>query len=570
MPSTTLKKPDAKNAKSGRAKYRKDDCQEHYLYKPVPPSPDAIGLGMMYPASYQIAMSSLGYLVLFKNVDINPNVDARRIYADTLNDHNPADLPLMGFSFAFELDIAQILETFKTYDIPFLARDRMRNHPLIFAGGPVPMSNPEPFADFFDFFLIGEGEEMMAQLVDAYTRYQDIDERELLIRKLASAVKGLYAPSLYEVSYTSTDGPIASITPRFEDVPFPVEKQIVSNMDDFVATSPIISEKAIFSNTFLVEVMRGCAHRCRFCLASYTMLGPMGSGIPAARGGTIETVINHIEAGIQYTNKVGLIGALISDHPEFSALCEYFDSKTDLTVSSSSLRVDTLTPQIANTFKKAGQKQLTLAIEAGSDRMRRRINKNLNHQQILDAAATMHAAGYDSVKLYGMVGLPDETDEDVLQLAELIKTIKKQNAGMNVVLGCSSFVPKGGTPFQWQPKVENRMVDHRFALLRKSLAKISDFRPSSAKWDYFQAFLSRGDRRLAPLLIRFYELGGRLGSLNKAYKDLKNDGLNHFPDPDWYALRERPEDEILPWEAINLGTPKHILYREGRRPSGFQ
>lgn len=547
--------------------YRQDQHQEKYLYQPVVPNADAVRVGLVYPAPYQIAMSSLGYLVLFQQLDQNPDVDARRIYADTLNEHNPRELELMGFSFAFELDVVKILDTFAAYDIPFFAKDRERRHPLVFAGGPVPMSNPEPFAEFFDFFLVGEGEEMMAHLMQVYRKYRDLTDREELIHRLAAEVPGLYAPAMYDVRYEGPDGPLSAIVPKYDDIPPLVQKQIVANMDDFVASTPIISDKAIFSNTLLVEVMRGCAHRCRFCLASYSMLPPMGSGLPAARGGLLQTIIDKIEEGTQYTDKVGLLGALISNHPNFPELCDYLDAKIDkmpgLTISSSSLRVDGLTSQIANTFKKGGQKQLTLAIETGSDRMRRRINKNLKHEQILESSAVMGRAEFEGVKFYGMVGLPDETDADVEQLVDLLKEVKANNPKMKIHLGCSSFVPKAGTPFQWQPKIDNKLVDHRFNILRKGLLKVADVRASSAKWDYFQAFLSRGDRRLSKLLIRFYELGGSLGSVNRAYKELKEEGKVDFPDLDWYALRERPESEILPWDMISLGTPKEILYKEG-------
>lgn len=553
--------------------YRKDAQQEIYLYKAVPPKPDAVRIAMVYPAPYQIAMSSLGYLVLFQQLDENPEADVRRIYADTLHEHTGRDLELMGLSFAFELDIVKILDTYAAFDIPMFARDRKREHPLIFAGGPVPMSNPEPFADFFDFFLIGEGEEMMANLLLVYRKYRHLTDREELIHRLVAEVPGLYAPSMYEVRYEGPDGAISAIIPKYDDIPALVEKQLVSNMDDFVASTPIISDKAIFSNTLLVEVMRGCAHRCRFCLASYSMLPPMGSGLPAARGGLLNTIIEKIEEGTRYTDKVGLLGALISNHPQFPELCDYLDAKMErhpgLTVSSSSLRVDTITPQIANTFKKGGQKQLTLAIETGSDRMRRRINKNLKHDEILEASATLARAGLEGVKFYGMVGLPDEDDSDVEQLVALLKEIRKQNPKLKIHLGCSSFVPKAGTPFQWQPKIDNKLVDHRFNILRKGLLKTADVRASSAKWDYFQAFLSRGDRRLSKLIVRFYQLGGSLGSVNRAYKELKEEGRIDFPDLDWYALRERPQDEILPWDMISLGTPKDILYKEGLPPPGF-
>ncbi len=579
--ATATKKSGGSTRAETKPTYRQDDqSSEIYLYQPVMPNPDAIRMAMVYPAAYSIAMSSLGYMILFQSMDMNPDIDARRIYADTLDQHNPKELEFMGFSFAFELDIVKVLDNFVAYDIPFFARDRHRDHPLIFAGGPVPMTNPEPFAEFFDFFLIGEGEEVLNALMVSYRRHRAEPDRELLLRKLASEVQGLYAPSLYDVTYVSDDGPIAAITPRFEDVPRQVQKQMVENMDDFVASTPILSDKAIFSSTLLVEVMRGCSHRCRFCMASYSLLPPMGAKdvhgnkIPAARGGSVQTLIDKIEQGTKYTDKIGLLGALVSDHPEFPALCDYLDDKMErhpgLSVSSSSLRVDTITDQIVNTFKKGGQKQLTLAIESGSDRMRRRINKNLKHEQILEAAGRMSAAGLEGVKFYGMVGLPDETDEDVEQLALLLKQVRKENPKLKIHLGCSSFVPKGGTPFQWQPKIDNKTVDHRFSILRKSLLKTADLRASSAKWDYFQAFLSRGDRRLTKLIIRFYELGGSLGSVNRAYKELKSEGKVDFPDLDWYALRERPESEVLPWDAMTLGIPKDILWKEGLPPPGFE
>lgn len=542
--------------------YRKDVSNEIYLYEPVSPQAGAVRVGLMYPASYQIAMSSLGYLTLFQQLDRNPHVDARRIYADTLEENKSFSMELMGFSFSFELDTLKILESLQAYQIPFYAEQRDRSHPLVFAGGPVPMSNPEPFAAFFDFFLIGEGEEILEDLVTAYNRYRDVADRQELIHKLAAEVPGLYAPSMYEVTYQSPEGPIASITPKYSDIPFPVQKRFISNMDDFVASSPIISDKAIFSSTLLVEVMRGCAHRCRFCLASYSML--------PARGGAASLILDKIEEGTQYTHKVGLLGALISNHPNFPEICDYLDHKMDqmpeLTVSASSLRADTMTPQIARTFKKGKQNQLTIAVETGSEKLRRRINKNLKHEDILKAASIVAESGLKGLKIYGMVGLPDEDDQDVEDLATLMKDLRRENPKLELHLGCSSFVPKAGTPFQWMEKLDNKTIEARFNILRKALLKVADVRASSTKWDFFQAFLSRGDRRLAPLLVRFFELGGSLGSVNRAYKELQEEGKVNFPGLEWYAQRQRPEDEILPWDTINLGVAKEILYKEGLPP----
>ncbi len=547
------------------AVYRKDEAEEIYLYDPTPPNADAVNLGFMYPASYQIALSSLGYLILFKGMDQDPMVNVSRVYMDTLSDYDPRQFELMGFSFSFELDVVAILKTFETYKIPFFSKDRERSHPLIFAGGPVPMSNPEPFADFFDFFLIGEGEEMMGELTRSYKKHEHLSDREELIRRIAAEVPGLYVPNLYNVEYEDNNGPIKSITPKYDDIPPVVQKRLIENMDNFVASSPIISDKAIFANKFLVEVMRGCAHRCRFCLASYSML--------PARGPSAERIIQTIDQGLQHTDKLGLLGALISNHPNFDDICAHLhkklDANPDLNISASSLRVDTITEDIVRTFVRGHQKQLTVAIETGSEKLRRRINKNLPHEKIIQCAETAKAGGLKSLKFYGMVALPDETPEDIDETVALMKEVKKAAPGLEIILGSSSFVPKGGTPFQWMSRPDNKEVDARFKRLKKGLIKTCDVRATSAKWDFFQAFLSRGDRRLSKLLVRFYEHGGSLGHINRAMKELKAEGKLDFPELDWYALRERPESEVLPWDTINLGVPRDILYKESLPSAGY-
>jgi radical SAM superfamily enzyme YgiQ (UPF0313 family) len=550
--------------------YRKDNPDETYLYTPVLAQPNAVRVAFCYPASYQIAMSSLGFMILFKQMDVHPDIDVTRVYSDTLQDFSANQFEVMGFSFSFELDTVNILKNLEDWKIPLLAEQRERSHPFVFSGGPVPMSNPEPYADFFDFFLIGEGEQLMSEAMLTIAKYRDLPNRQDVLRKLAAEVVGVYVPSLYEISYTSNDGPIASITPRFDDAPMPVHRRIVVDMTDHVATTPILTDKSVYSSTYLVEVMRGCAHRCRFCLASYSTL--------PARGAGADPIISKLEEGLRHSRKIGLLGALISDHPQFDEICDYLHHQMDrlegqgdsLTISSSSLRADTLSVPIAKTFKRGKQRQLTIAVESGSERLRRRINKNLKHDQILKAAGVVAEAGMKGLKIYGMVGLPDETDADVEQLAVLMRELRSQNPKLELHLGSSSFVPKAGTPFQWQAKLDSKTIEARFALLKKALGKTADLRPSSAKWDYFQAVLSRGDRRLSKLLLRFYALGGSLGSIKRAYKELCEENDATFPTLDWYAIRERPEHEVLPWDMIHLGVDKHILYKEGLPPPGFE
>ena len=532
---------------------------EIYLYNTVAKSPQAVPLAWVYPAPYNIALSSLGYLSLFRQMDENPNINPTRVYTDTLAQNNPQAFELMGMSFSFEMDILGILDVFAAWKLPVYARDRDENYPLLFAGGPVAMTNPEPYAGFFDFFVIGDGEEVLTEIAECYRRYQHEDKTTQL-RCLAKEVQGVYVPSLYEIEYTSPDGPVKSITPKYDDTPILVKKRTTQTLDDFMVYSPILSNDTVFENRFLVEVMRGCAHRCRFCLASYSVL--------PARGPALEPLIARIETGLQYTNKIGLLGALVSNHPRFPELCDYLNTKEGVHVSSSSLRADTLTLEIARMFKKGGQNQITIAVETGSDRLKRRINKNLKNEEVLRAAAHTAAAGLKGLKLYGMVGLPDEVIDDVEALAELTKQIKAENPRLKLSLTVSSFVPKAATPFQWQPRLDNKQIKQRQDYLNKALLKIADVRPTSPGWDFIQAVLSRGDRRLAPLLLRYHALGGSKGALNRAYKELKEEGVL-LPTLDWYANGERGELETLPWELLALGVEKSILYKEGLPPPGF-
>ncbi len=527
---------------------------ETYLYTPTLPSPDAIRLGLMYPYTYAVSMSSLGYLNLFRQMDQRADVAVRRITTDDLASESIQDLELMGFSFSFELDIIEVMKIFTHFCIPLMASERNNDLPLIFAGGPVPTTNPEPYADFFDFFIIGDGEETLDALIEFSKRYRHIQDRREKLIALAREVAGIYIPSLYDIEYLTT-GEVAAIHPAVPDIPMPVQKQTVSDMSEVISASPILTSDTIFSNTFLVEVMRGCAHRCRFCLASYATL--------PARGPTLERLEQHIEHGLQYTRKIGLLGVLIADHPEFSALCDFLKSKSDIEVTAASLRADTLTPHIGETFKHGGQQTVTIAVESGSEPLRHRINKHLSTEAIYRAAEIVANVGIPAMKLYGMVGLPNETWDDLDQTIALMKGLKKANPKLKLSLGCSTFVPKAATPFQWMPRESTKQLQAKQEYLRKNLVKTCEFRPSSPKWDYVQALFSRGDRRMSRFIVEFAKQGANLGALNRTLKQMHAQGSPvDLPSLDWYALRKRTVDEIFPWDSLFLGVPKDVLYRE--------
>jgi radical SAM superfamily enzyme YgiQ (UPF0313 family) len=534
--------------------------QETLLYTPVSARPGAVRMAFAYPADTTVALSSLGYLILFKELDTHPDVDVFRLNTDNMAQFRGEPIDVLGVSFSFELDILNVFKIFDALGIPYYAKDRGPEHPLIFAGGPVPTTNPEPYAPFFDAFLIGDGESLITQTV--LTLGQRDVPREQRLRTAAKTLSGVYVPSLYDVTYQDPEGPIAAIT-ALDGAPMPVGRHTTPDL--LVAASPILSPQAVYSNTYLVEVVRGCAHRCRFCMASYSTL--------PTRAAELSPILSAVQAGLQHTDKLGLLGALVSEHPDFPELCDWLNAEMDrgrpLQLSCGSLRADNITPQIAQTFQRGQQRKLTIAVESGSESLRRRINKNLKEATVLQAADTLAAAGMKGLKVYGMVGLPDETDADVEALVTLMKALRKVAPRLELTLGCSTFVPKAATPFQWIGRMPVKVLEKRQEMLRKGLLKTAQFRPSSPKWDAFQAWLSRGDRRLAPVLVAFAQLGGSLGALNRAYKQVQEAGIR-LPEVDWYALRARPPEEVLPWEMIQLGVSKEILYKESQAPPGFQ
>ncbi|MFM7468916.1 MAG: radical SAM protein [Vampirovibrionales bacterium] len=525
-----------------------------------------------YPAPESVSFSALGYLLLYKTLDTCPYSEVERIAQDTVKTHTT---PLrtydwLGFSIAWELDCFTLLDMLETLGLPWRASERQARReageaiPLLFAGGPVITSNPEPYALWFDALFIGDGEELFPEVMQFTHAHAGLNQTDSprFLRQLAQAVEGVYVPSAYTPLY---DGEALRGIAHDPAVPARVHKRQtdLQASSTAIVTSPVLYPDTVFSDTFLIEVMRGCAHRCRFCLASYSVL--------PARGPSLDSLIEAVQTGLKHTRKLGLLGALIADHPEFEALCDYLLQQEDVTISSASLRADTLKPKTVQTFAHGKQKQLTIAVESGSAWLRRRINKHLSQEAILQAAETTYANGIKGLKLYGMVGLPDETPEHVDELADLMHTLHKQSPQLRLTLGCSSFVPKAATPFQWQARLETSELKRRMDRLHKRLKGRVEFHPSSPRWDYLQALLSRGDRRITPLLEAMVRLGGQPGHVRQAWKALKASGWHDtqgmaIPDPDWYVTRTYSPEEVLPWDMIFLGVEKAILYKEGLIP----
>ncbi|MDD3014691.1 MAG: radical SAM protein [Candidatus Gastranaerophilales bacterium] len=534
--------------------------EEKFIYNPVPKDKDAIPLWFCFPSTYMIGMSSLGYLNLFKILDQNKTVYPERIFVDTETTvHNSKDIELAGFSFSFELDFLGFFRIFSKYNIPFRSKDRTSDHPIIFGGGPVLTANPEPYADFFDVITLGDGEEVLTELINAYEEVRYLENRREKLAHLAQ-IRGIYVPSLYDVEY-NTDDTIRAYIRNNPKAPEILTKRCVETLTDCIY-SPILTEKTMFSDMFLVETSRGCPRRCAFCLASYLNL--------PARFPEFKSIINSIDIGLNNSNKIGLLGALITEHPEFDRICDHILFKRkekEFELSVSSLRADKITPFMIKTLVKCGQKNTTIAIEAGSERLRKVINKNLSEEEIRNSIKTARENGLSGLKIYGMIGLPTETQDDIIELVDLMNKLKKENKGFKLTLSISSFVPKAHTPFQWERREDTKELQEKNDYLKKELHKLGiEFKPTSVKWDYIQTVLSRGDRRISHLLEKVFAYGGSLGSWGRSYKEVI-DGQD-CPTYDWYALRKRDYNEILPWDFIDAGVDKEILIKEHQKSIG--
>ena len=413
---------------------------------------------------------------------------------------------------------------------------------------------PEPFSAFFDFFLVGDGEELFDEIIDVLKQNKHKTKNEKLIA--LSKLEGVYVPSLYEFTYNE-NFTISSIKTLCKETPKSIERKVTKPLNKCLYT-PIISENIAFSNMFLIEISRGCPMRCRFCIASYLTL--------PTRYPDYEEIIKAIEIGLEHSSKLGLLGALISLHPDFEKICTYLSNRRKekkFEVSVSSLRADRLTPQVAQMLAECGQKNITIAVEAGSERLRKVINKRLTEEMIVNCIKTASENGLTGVKIYGMIGLPTETDDDIYEFIELMKRLKSVKKGFKITLSVSSFVPKAQTPFEREERLANKEIKKRIELLKKGLAKIHvDFKPTSARWDYIQAFLSRADRRTANIIEKVYKSGGNISDWNSIYKELSKEEKEIIPDFDWYALRNRSDEETLPWALIESSVSKSLLLNE--------
>jgi radical SAM family uncharacterized protein len=522
-----------------------------------------ISIALVYPNRYHVGMSNLGFQTLYRLFNSYDHVVCERAFMPEDSRSQPGRLKTMesgrpiaaadiiAFSLSFENDYPHLLAILEKAGIPLRTSARNEDHPLIIAGGVACFLNPEPIAAFIDCFLIGEAEGILPRFFEFFET--DSIKKDLL-KNLARNVPGAYVPAFYQAQYKD-DGTLKSFEP-LEDVPPKIERICLDDLAQEATCSTVLTPHTTFDETFLIETGRGCPHGCRFCSAGFIYRPP--------RFRSVALLEQSIKQGAQLTNRIGLVGAAVSDLPGIEQLCEKFKDE-DIRFSFSSLRADRLTDSLLAALNQSKVKTATIAPEVGSQRMRKVINKGLTENDILNAATTLVENGIPNLKLYFMVGLPTETEADVDAIISLVKQIKhrfltssrarKRIGTMTVSL--NSFVPKPSTPFQWAAMDEVSTLKRKIKKIKSGLRKVANLKINSdvPRWAYIQAMLSRGDRQVADIL-----------SLAHANKGNWAQTLKTVPvNPDFYVHRERELDEQLPWDFIDHGIKKSYLQREYKR-----
>ncbi|MGD9211500.1 MAG: radical SAM protein [Desulfobacteraceae bacterium] len=524
-------------------------------------------IALVYPNTYYTGMSNLGFQTVYNLFNGFENVVCERVFLPAVATKDTrqfcsvesarrlAEFDLIAFSISFENDYINILEIINKSQLPLTASERDDTCPIIIAGGVTCFINPEPIALFFDAFLIGEAEEMIPSLMEIIDDLTDATiGRKKRLLQLAQKVPGAYVPAFYEPHYCE-NGILSDFEP-IEDVPTKIKALHTADLSLYSSCSTILTADTTFDNTFLIEVSRGCPHGCRFCSAGYIYRPP--------RFRSFSQLERDIRMGKQQTNRIGLVGAAVSDLPNIEKLCTG-EVAQGLQVGFSSLRADALSDELINALKNSDIKTATIAPDAGSERLRAVINKGLDENEILSATTALVQNNIPNLKLYFMIGLPTETAEDVDAIISLCKKIKdaflyasrpKGRMG-EITVSINCFVPKPFTPFQWATMDNTKHLKQKIKRIKQALGKVANIRvhADAPRWGFIQAILSRGDRRVSQLLMTADKNSGNWS------QTLKNTSI----DPLLYIQRRRLETELFPWDFIDHGINKTFLWKEYQR-----
>jgi radical SAM superfamily enzyme YgiQ (UPF0313 family) len=540
---------------------------------------------LVYPNVYPLGMANLGFQAIYHIFESSRRVDADRAFLPDPDERRAiragnahltsfergrplTDFEIIAFSIAFETDYLNVLTLLRMAGIPLRRRDRVgRNYPLIIAGGSAVFLNPEPIADFIDLFLIGEGEEMVPEFLTAYERERN-PAGVLTDASLASMVQvgGAYLPDYFQPEFDES-GLLRAVNYNGPGAPL-VKRRLVRDLDRFTTASLILTDESVFGDMYLVEASRGCQWGCRFCAAGF-MYRPIRYRNP-------QTLLAEATRGLSERHVIGLVGAEMASVPGVADVATAVAAGGGR-LSPSSLKADCISPQLAAALKSNGNRSVTIAPEAGSERMRKVINKNLTEPQILEAASMLGGEGIENLKLYFMVGLPEEHDEDVQEIARLTGKIlgctrtPKKSVG-RVTVSLNPFVPKPWTPFQWDPMEEAPSIKRKIALLRTELRRLGGtsitLDAESPRDAYFQTLVSRGDRRVGAILERLSAAGcEQAGPIWHELHRIKRDSAASaiLPDPDSFVTRRYAHDEILPWDFIDHHIHKWFLLSERKK-----
>lgn len=549
-----------------------------------------IRFAFCFPDVYEVGMSHLGSRILYHTMNLRKDTYCERAFApwpdmeelmrknniplftletkDALNDFD-----ILGFTLQYEMSYTNLLNMLDMCNIPIRSSERDENDPIVMAGGPCAY-NPEPLCDIVDFFEIGEGEEMMNDVLEVYKKYKGKGNKKEFLREI-SKIEGIYVPSLYDVVYNE-DGTIKSFEPKFNDVPKTVKKRIINNYTKVpFPTDIIVPYTEIVHDRIVLELFRGCTNGCRFCQA--------GMIYRPVREKTKEDLLDLTRELIKNTGyeEVSLSSLSTCDYSDIKGLVDDLMNEHEenrVGVALPSIRVDAFSVDILKSIQKVRKTGLTFAPEAGSQRMRDIINKGLTEEKILDAATSAFEAGWNTLKLYFMVGLPYEELEDcsgIGNLAEKIvyryKTVPKvkgNNKGLRLTVSTSILVPKPFTPFQWAPMARIQEVNEKINAVKDSIkSKCITYNYHEQKTSVMESVFARGDRRLCDVLVKAFEKGARFDGWNQYFRyDIWQEALKECGlDEDFYAFRERSYDEILPWDFIDIGVNRKYLERENEK-----